>query len=100
MTRQDHSRDAPEEERTPSPEDTGVSATDGQLRRSPQERPRSIEPAEPHESLQTPAGSLHAAKRASSGKKQHRAGKSADEVRTTDEIPEEDLTQPNPHFTP
>ena len=82
-----------------APEEAGASPTDAQIRRSRRERPRSVEPVDPNEAPQTPSRGLHKSKKALSGNKQREAGK-AEDVRATDDITEDELRRPNPHFKP
>lgn len=82
-----------------SPEATGESPTGSQIHGSARERPRSVEPMDPHEAAETPSSGLHDAKRALSGNKQRESGR-ANEAATSDEIPDEELKRPNPHFKP
>lgn len=80
-------------------EEVEESPTDSQIRRSRQERPRSVEPVNPNEAPETPSHSLHKSKQAHSGNKQREAGR-AEDVSMADDIPEDELQRPNPHFKP
>jgi hypothetical protein len=82
-----------------NPAGTGASPADSQVRRSLGERSRTVEPIDPQEPRQTPSRSLHTSKKALSGNKQRETGKASD-ANTTDDVPDEELRRPNPHFMP